>query len=86
VAAVQLSQPVAGALAEPGEERQRPPAEILLEASRCIGERLLSDVGWIHTGRQPPIKSDGDELSQPGSMPLQEPLPCIVVASGGGLE
>jgi hypothetical protein len=86
VATVQLDHPLPGELPEPREERERPVAQVRIEAGRRRHQRVLDDVGRVEPRQQPPVEPDGDDPPETGPMPLQEPLPGVVVAPTGPLD
>jgi len=50
-----LDQPLPGELPQPGIERHRPVAEVIVEPTRGVGERLLDDVRRVNAGVQPAV-------------------------------
>jgi hypothetical protein len=86
VAAMDIDEPFAGELPEPGIEGQRAPLEVIVEPLGGFGEGVLDDVGGIDPGGEAAIKPDGDELPQAAAMAVQEAIAGVGVAIGGIVE
>ena len=83
---MELEQPLPGELAEPRVERQRPVPQVVGQALRGVGQRLLHHVGGIDPGRHPAVDAQRDHLPQPAPMPRQQLLPGRLIARTRSLD
>jgi hypothetical protein len=86
MAAVQGDQVLAGQLAQPGIERQRPLAQVAVELAAGLHEHFLHHVGRIDARRQAAVEQIGNHLAQAQPMASEQPIAGAGVAFAGLLQ